>query len=152
MVFACSAAVLGALMAPAALAQSNPFVPPKSSVSKAEIEAMIRQEMLKQAASQKGAPSAPGVEGQMKDQGVMNAPQGKGGTPSASTASKENGKSDVPDINAPDAVADLLKDGGSFVGCVEGTPIFKDRIGRRAYFTTKELRESNEARRYARCR
>lgn len=151
MVFACSAAVLGAFLAPAALAQSNPFVPPKSSVSQAEIQAMIRQEMQKQASSQKS--SAPvGVEGQMKDPGVANLPQGKGGNPSASTASKENGKSDVPDINAPDPVADLLKDGGSFVGCVEGTPIFKDRIGRRAYFTTKELRESNEARRYARCR
>ena len=129
-------------------AQSNPFVPPQASISKAQIEQMVRQE-VERTRVQGGKTGAPGANPSgvnPSDPTVRNAvggaPQQPGGTPVANTAAAPEG---------PDPVAELLKDSGMFVGCVSGTPVFKDKLGRRAYFTTKELRESNEARRFARC-
>ncbi len=142
----CSAIALGAVSAPAAYAQSNPFLPPQQGLSRVQIQEIVKQEVERARAesgakgadanaAKPGAPGAPNVNGQ---------PQQAGGVaPGAAPA--------TPSAPAPDPVADLLKEGGSFVGCVSSTPIFKDKMGRRAYFTTKELRESNEARRFARC-
>lgn len=145
----CSAVALGAFVAPSAMAQSNPFVPPQSAgMSKAQIEELVRQTVAssaKQQPARSNSDGSAGVTSQMKD-GVRGLPTQQGGVPNANVASN------MPQgPAAADPVADLLKDGGSFIGCVGGTPIFKDKIGRRAYFTTKELRESNEARRFTRC-
>lgn len=153
MVAICSAVVLGAVLAPAALAQSNPFVPPQAGMSRTQIEQIVRQEVDRARAQAKAAgtdtpTTGPGPNGAKGDVGKL--PQQQGGNPSANTASG-GGSSGGPATPAVDPVADLLKDGGIFVGCVGGTPVFKDKIGRRAYFTTKELRESNEARRFTRC-
>ena len=52
---------------------------------------------------------------------------------------------------AEDPVAALISDGGAFVGCARNVPIFRDKVGRRIYFTTKELKDSEATRRYARC-
>lgn len=141
----CSAIALGAVSAPAAYAQSNPFLPPQQSLSRVQIQEIVKQEVeraraengTKGTSDPLGAPK-PGASGTPN---VNNQPQQAAG-PSGAPA---------PATPAPDAVADLLKEGGSFIGCVNNTPIFKDKMGRRAYFTTKELRESNEARRFARC-
>lgn len=162
MVAICSAVVLGAFAAPAALAQSNPFVPPQAGVSRAQIEQIVRQEVERARAQQggksgtsspqpsgnPGTPSGPGNPNPTNP-AVNGLPQQQGGTPSANTAAR--GTAGAAAAEASDPVADILKEGGIFVGCVGGTPVFKDKIGRRAYFTTKELRESNEARRFARC-
>lgn len=162
MVLACSAVLASALLPGAASAQrtqSNPFMPPSAGVSRDQVQAIIRQEIERSRGGsagsstptrQPGGPGLPpggGVQSQLRPgaPGVSGLPQQPGGVPSASTASGQ------PAARAADPVADMLKDGGIFVGCVGGTPVFKDRIGRRAYFTTKELRESNEARRFTRC-
>jgi hypothetical protein len=134
----CSAAFIGVAFSSAAIAQNNPFVPPQPSMSRAQIEQIVRQEVAKQQpAGNPGAkPGAPGAP--------ANAQAGNGAANNPAAPQK-------PEAPAIDPVAELLKDGGIFVGCVSGTPVFKDKAGRRAYFTTKELRESNEARRFARC-
>lgn len=144
-----SAGVIAATAAPA-LAQNNPFLPPSGGLSKAQIEEIVRKEIVKSGPSTPGLPGAPGatgpggVQGQMK--GVGNLPTQQGGAPNANVASN------MPQGPAPeDVVSKLLTDGGNFVGCVGSTPVFKDKAGRRAYFTSQELRDSNEARRYARC-
>lgn len=152
MVSICSAAMLGALLCPAASAQ-NPFVRPQASgLTKAQIEQIIRQEVQSSVHQQRsGTPTSPtGPNGQPVRPDSLN--QQKGGVPEANTASRapQQGAAGATTA-ADDPVAALLKEGGVFVGCVSGTPIFKDKIGRRAYFTTKELRESNEARRFTRC-
>jgi len=156
MVSICSAAVLGALLAPAALAQSNPFMPPQQAgMSKAQIEQLVRQQVeqsVRQQATRTPTTPTVGPNGQpqVRPDGL---PQQTGGQPRANVASNatQGGGTSGGAAQADDPVAVLLKEGGLFVGCVGGTPIFKDKIGRRAYFTTKELRESNEARRLTRC-
>lgn len=154
MVAICSAVVLGAFAAPVAYAQSNPFVPPQAGMSRTQIEQIVRQEVERARAQQGGKPGSPSPQNpagpgnpNLPRSDVNGLPQQQGGNPSANTAAQGAG----PQTPASDPVADLLKDGGVFVGCVGGTPVFKDKIGRRAYFTTKELRESNEARRFTRC-
>jgi hypothetical protein len=154
MVSICSAVVLGALLSPPVAAQNNPFVRPQSSgLSKAQIEQLVRQQVEASVRQNRSttSPSPVGPNGQPQAR-PDNLPQQQGGQPQANTASRapQGGSSGSPS-SADDPIANLLKDGGVFVGCVSGTPIFKDKIGRRAYFTTKELRESNEARRFARC-
>ena len=158
MVSICSALALSAFMAPTASAQSNPFMPPQQGMSRAQIQEIVRAEVertrAQQTAQQKdGKPPVPGQPGATPqiNGGVGGLPQQQGGQPSASTAANGNGSPAKPAEAAPDPVAELMKDGGTFVGCVSGTPIFKDQTGRRAYFTTKELRESNAARRFTRC-
>ncbi len=166
--------VLTALLlasAPAA-AQNNPFVPPQGGISKAQVQAIIRAELAREAqAGGPGAPAGPGgpgapaggVAGQMK--GGPAGPAGPGGSRAAaaingltaaqgspngvSTASKD-GKGGVGG-DSDDPVGQLITGGGQFVGCVSATPVFKDKDGRRAYFTSKELKASNEAKRIARC-
>lgn len=136
-----------------ALAQANPFVPPAGNgLTRAQIEQIVRQEVDRTHPSGKSGelPGGPdGIAGQMRGgPNVAGLPSQKGGKPLANTAAGGAGAA-TPDTSDP--VADLLKDGGVFVGCVADTPIFKDKLNRRAYFTTKELRESNAARRYTRC-
>lgn len=152
-VFACSAALVVAFMATPALAQSNPFMPPQAGMTREQIQAIVRKEIddarkLQPTTPTKGPPVI-GPDGKAIKSAVDNTrPQGAG-VPVANTAA--GGTPGAPAAPVSDPVADLLKEGGSFVGCVGGTPVFKDKIGRRAYFTSKELRESNEARRFARC-
>lgn len=148
--FACSAALVVAFTATPALAQSNPFMPPQAGMSRDQIQSIVRQEIEKARASQPATPTRNSTGGPATSpsvaSAVANTAQQPGATPSANTASNA-----APATPAVDPIGELLKDGGVFVGCVGGTPVFKDKIGRRAYFTTKELRESNEARRFARC-
>ena len=159
MVSICSAVMLGATLAPAATAQSNPFVPPQSGMSRAQIEQIVRQEVERAKVQQArtGVPTASGnpsnPNAPRPNGGVNNLPQQQGGGGGVNTASQAPQGTAPASPAAPvvDPVADLLKEGGVFVGCVGGTPVFKDKVGRRAYFTTKELRESNEARRFTRC-
>lgn len=141
----CSAIALGAVSAPAAHAQSNPFLPPQQSLSRVQIQEIVKQEVERARAESgaKGADANAAKPGASGTPNVNGQPQQPGAAPGGAPA--------APSAPAPDAVADLLKEGGSFIGCVNNTPIFKDKMGRRAYFTTKELRESNEARRFARC-
>lgn len=122
-------------------------------MSRAQIQEIVRQEVdrAKASASKTEASAIPGAPG--SPPAGTGAAVGKlgtqpGGTPNANVASTAP---QGPATPASDAVADLVKDGGIFVGCVGGTPVFKDKSGRRAYFTSKELRESNEARRFTRC-
>lgn len=153
------------LSAMPASAQQNPFVPPSSGgLSKAQVQAIIRAEVARQAASGGGgaAPSADGsVTSQMKGGGKPPLPgsgaaavvgslptQGGGAPTGVSTAAggRAGGASDPNDV-----ISQLISDGGQFVGCVSATPVFKDKDGRRAYFTSKELKASNAAKRIARC-
>lgn len=155
------------LSAMPAAAQQNPFVPPSSGgLSKAQVQAIIRAEVARQGA-QSGAPAgAPaadgGVTSQMKGGGKPALPgsgaaaavgalpsQGGGAPTGVSTATTGAGGRAVADPN--DVVGQLVSDGGQFVGCVSATPVFKDKDGRRAYFTSKELKASNVAKRIARC-
>ena len=154
---ACSAAIAAAFSAQPALAQSNPFMPPQAGMSRDQIQAIVRQEIEKARASQPlptkdGKPAGPaGPNGQPavspNGQPVKSSIPGASGTPGTPGAPGAPGAAPA----VVDPVAELLKQGGTFVGCVAGTPVFKDKIGRRAYFTTKELRESNDARRFTRC-
>lgn len=128
-------------MTSSAMAQNNPFVPPQSGMSRAQIEQIVRQEVER--AKQQGGPSSANPN----TPGVPPPANGNNNTP-ATTPAAAPAKPAEPTV---DAVAELMKAGGVFIGCVGGTPVFKDKIGRRAYFTTKELRESNEARRFTRC-
>lgn len=159
MAIICSAGALALFAAGQAGAQGNPFLPPQSGMSRSQIQEIVRQEVIRAKAGQvqtpgtpspAGAPGAPGggVQSQMRqDPGVAALPGQTGGGGPVNTASGGGASA----AKADDPVADLLTDGGIFVGCVGGTPVFKDRTGRRAYFTTRELRESNEARRFTRC-
>lgn len=166
-------AVIFAASATPALAQSrNPFVPPSGGLSKKQIEDIVRAEVARNGGGQSIAPSpqgpqpnAPqgGVAGQLRNgtgSAVAAIPTQGGGQPNASTASDgrggpvgATGPGGAPTALASvdDPVAKVVADGGGFVGCVGSTPVFKDKDGRRAYFTSKELKLSNVARRYARC-
>lgn len=148
------------------VAQQNPFVPPSSGgLSKAQVQAIIRAEVARQAtqggATAQGGPA--GVEATMKGgkpalpgsgaaAAVGALPSQGGGAPTGvSTATTAPGGKGGLDVDANDPVSQLISDGGQFVGCVSATPVFKDKDGRRAYFTSKELKASNEAKRIARC-
>lgn len=151
---ACSVAIGVAFSAAPAMAQSNPFMPPQAGMTRDQIQSIVRQEIEKAKAAQP-LPT--------KD-GKTPGPNGPNGQPTVGPNGQPV-KSQIAGVTPPgapggapgsapvivDPVAELLKEGGSFVGCVAGTPVFKDKIGRRAYFTTKELRESNDARRFTRC-
>lgn len=132
-------------------------------MSKAQVQAIIRAEVARQATAGGGAtaPSAPdgagGVATQMKPTGKSALPgsgaatavgalpsQGGGAPTGVSTANNAG-------ADSSDVITQLLADGGQFVGCVSATPVFKDKDGRRAYFTSKELKASNAAKRIARC-
>lgn len=146
--------LLAAASAGPVAAQNNPFVAPTGALTREQVAEIVRSEVAKNIATvQPGAPEAPpgspDLAGQMTPgtaAAVQALPAQQGGAPSASVAS------DMAQAEEPeDVVATVLADGGEFVGCVAGTPIFKDKNGRRAYFSTKELEASNEARRYSRC-
>lgn len=151
-------AALALLPASQAMSQSNPFRPPAAGggMSKAQIQEMVAQELARQQGggrSPQGGPSGGGLNSQLRDPGVNGLPSQRGGRPVANTAGGGGraGMGSGGGASAPDPVADVLSDGGQFVGCVSSTPVFKDKVGRRVYFTSKELRESNAARRYAHC-
>lgn len=110
----------------AAVAQSNPFAPKQGGLTDAEIRAAVAAEMQKQ--QQQASTIDP-----------------------AEVANIEAQSGAVAAEPIPDPVSVLLEAGGAFVGCVGKTPVFKDKVGRRAYFTSEELGNSHEARRYARC-
>ena len=112
---------------PAALAQSNPFAPKSSAMTDAEIRAAVAAELKAQADA-----AALAVD-------------------PAEVANIEPQAAAVAAEPVLDPVSVLLEAGGSFVGCVGKTPVFKDNVGRRAYFSSEELKNSHEARRYARC-
>lgn len=159
------------LSAMPASAQQNPFVPPSSGgMSKAQVQAIIRAEVARQAAQggggAAGAPAADGsVTSQMKGGGKAALPgsgaaaavgalpsQGGGAPTGVSTATTGAGaRAGGSSVDPSDVVGQLVSDGGQFVGCVSATPVFKDKDGRRAYFTSKELKASNVAKRIARC-
>lgn len=146
------------------LAQSNPFLPPSNGLSREQIAQIVRAEIARNGGTAPGAPSTPGAPGapgapsaprpstpptpQPGVSGIPNQPAGMVPPPGGTTGSVSV-TAGRPD--RPDPVADLLREGGQFVGCVGATPLFKDRLGRRAYFTTRELMISHEARRFARC-
>lgn len=151
-----------------AAAQQNPFVPPSSGgLSKAQVQAIIRAEVARQGA-QSAAAGGPAVQGgvtsQMKGGGksalpgsgaaaaVGALPSQGGGAPTGVSTASMGGSSGGKVVSDPsDPVGQLVGDGGQFVGCVSATPVFKDKDGRRAYFTSKELKASNVAKRIARC-
>ena len=117
-------AICLAVSAPSAFAQSNPFQPTTGGgMSDAEIRAAVAAEMRAQAEA-----AAENID--------VAAIETQGGAVAEPVL---------------DPVSVLLQGGGSFVGCVGKTPVFKDKVGRRAYFTSDELEKSHEARRYARC-
>ena len=150
-----------------AAAQTNPFVPPTrgAGLSREEVAEIVRREAERnrsaQPQTQTGSPtnppgsvsdipSPPGAPG-------AGAPGAPGGSPLAGAGSpippvNASGQMNSIPVEVPtDPIAELLANGGNFVGCVGNTPVFKDSAGGRAYFTTKERRKSHEARRYARC-
>lgn len=158
------------------IAQSNPFVPPSrgGGLTREQVAEIVKREIEKSGSSRaKGAasgpngasPSGPGVPGNPSVAGMPSQPgSAPGGMPGGPKGSPVGPGSAVPpQLTAngqvgptsvgmtDDVVATLLSDGGSFVGCAGSTPIFNDKGGRRAYFTSKELRNSHVARRFARC-
>lgn len=154
-------AILGLTLMSPSLAQ-NPFVPPSGGLTKAQVEAIVRTEVAKSGGIvSPGAPGAPGIPGasgvssQMVPPGAVGAlPSQRGGSPTANVASTSR-QGDAAGALAEiglDPIDELLKAGGSFVGCVADTPVFRDANGRRAYFTSEELRGSSTARRFARCK
>ncbi len=161
---------LGVVAMPSvAMAQSNPFTPPSNGgLSRRQVEEMIARQAAQNASNNNGsdqAPSSPaGPSGSPAvppgaANGVTGIPsQGAGpGAPSGNpvqgmAGGQVSGGQMVPSsAMSEDPVEQLLAEGGSFIGCVGSTPVFADKVGRRAYFTTKELRNSHEARRFARC-
>ena len=149
-----------------AMAQRNPFVPPAGGgMSKAQMQALVKAEVARQAAAAQGGTAAgggiaaqmkgakPGLPGAGAAAAVGALPSQTGGAPTGvSTASGKNAPAGAlaGGVN-DDPVSKLLEGGGQFVGCVSSTPVFKDKDGRRAYFTSKELKASDEAKRIARC-
>lgn len=100
-----------------------------------------------------GMPSQPGNAAIAAPNPYASGPQGSPvGAESLGSANLPNvGQSGSSPIVSDDVIGTLLSDGGTFVGCVGATPVFTDKDGRRAYFTSKELRKSHVARRFARC-
>jgi len=142
----------------AVMAQSNPFLPPSAGgISRQQVEEIVRREVRSavETSAVSQTPAMPGAPGAGVPSGMPVAPGATAGLPSQPGAAlaqpNVTGGAMAPAEAPGDPVSDLLKDGGSFVGCVGATPIFKDAVGRRVYFTSKELRNSHEARRFARC-
>lgn len=121
-------ACLAAAASPALAQSANPFQPSKSGASQEQIRAAVAAEL----AAQNNAAPMPNPA----DVGAM--PSQPGATP-------------VAEAVVLDPVGSLFDAGGTFVGCVGRTPVFRDKAGRRAYFTSEELKNSHEARRFARC-
>lgn len=129
-----------------AAAQSNPFQPPAAGggLSKAEVQRIAAEEAKKNAAgaadpnAPSGSPVAPGTGS------IPSQPMGPAGAP----AGMISGPPAEPQISAVDK---FFEAGGVFVGCVGSKPMFATKGGKRAYFTSKDLRKSNEARHLVRC-
>lgn len=136
-----------------AAAQSNPFVPQnQGGLTRRQVEEIVRQQQAEQAAQpavqQPATPGAPGTPQPATD----GLPSEGNGVPGGSPVAGAPGAAGVTAVvAAEDPVAALISEGGSFVGCVRNVPIFRDNVGRRIYFTTKELKESDAIKRYARC-
>lgn len=137
-----------------AVAQENPFAPRSNGgLTRAQIEQIARQEYQEQQAQREaqnpapaeGAPGTPAAPGAPGTDAIPSQPGAPAGSPIAGGA----GVTAV--VEAEDPVAALISDGGAFVGCARNVPIFRDKVGRRIYFTTKELKDSEATRRYARC-
>ena len=132
----------------AAAAQTrNPFQPaaPGSGLSKAEVQRIVAEEAAKKngaaapggAGTPSGSPVAPGT-------GAIPSQPG-GIAPPAAMISSE------PAVPEESAVDKFFEAGGIFVGCVGSKPMFATKGGKRVYFTSKDLRKSNEARHLVRC-
>lgn len=136
------AVCLALVTSPVAAQSANPFKPGNSGGMTPE---QVRKAVAAEMAAQKNA--APGNPADVA--AIPSQP----GAPAGSPVGMVSPGMTLP-VAAPvivDPVADLFADGGTFVGCVNKTPVFRDRVGRRAYFTSKELKDSHEARRFARC-
>lgn len=120
-------------------AQSNPFAPPARTTPP--------------------PPPAPAPASEPDDAAVQEIPSQPGtpsgspvnGNPAAGLPTGNDGTFIPQEPVIVDPIAELIADEGVFVGCIGNTPVFKDKFGRRAYFTSKEMKESNEARRFTRC-
>jgi len=128
-----------ALFSGAAMAQSNPFAPQNNGgLTKQQVEEIARnaaaQQNAQNAAPTAGVPDQPGNP-------AAGLPNGSPIGPSTETVA----------IEIIDPVSQLMSEEGVFVGCVRNTPIFKDKFGRRIYFTTQELKDSDAAKRFTRC-
>ena len=138
------------LLSPAIVsAQSNPFAPrANSGLTKAEVEAIARkaaEDRAKQSAESGNPSPAPATP----DQG--NPAAGLPSQPGVPSGSPVGPGAPMGPQQELDPIAALMAEDGVFVGCVRNVPIFKDKMGRRIYFTTKELKDSMAARRFARC-
>ena len=135
-----------------AAAQENPFAPRSNGgLTRAQIEQIARQEYQAQEAQRQSQNPTP-AEGSADAPVAPGATDGipsQAGAPSGSPVAGGSGVTAV--VEAEDPVAALIADGGAFVGCARNVPIFRDKVGRRIYFTTKELKASEATRRYARC-
>lgn len=143
--FIAGSASLLLLLPVMASAQSNPFAPRSSGsgLTKAEVEEIARQ-AAEDRASQPAAPGAPGAPGAPAGNPAAGLPS-QAGAPGGSPV---GGNFEPVEL---DPVAALMSDNGMFVGCVRNVPIFRDKMGRRIYFTSSELKESDAVKRYARC-
>lgn len=139
-----------------ATAQSNPFVPKSSGgLTKEQVEEIVRKEAAANAARQNNTPSDPNAPAGPTANSPQSPTEGlptQAGAPNGSPVAGTPGAAGVTAVvSAEDPVAALIADGGSFVGCVRAVPIFRDSVGRRIYFTSKELKASDAIKRYARC-
>lgn len=134
-----------ALISGAAMAQSNPFAPQNNGgLTKQQVEEIARNAAAQANAQNAGNP-APGSP----TAGVPDQPGNPAsGLPNGSPVGSAGGTVATEII---DPVSQLMSEEGVFVGCVRNTPIFKDKFGRRVYFTTKELKNSEAAKRFTRC-
>ena len=116
----------------------NPFQPPApgSGLSKEEVQRIVAEE-----ASKKNGAVPDGLP-------VSGVPVGPGmippqlGIPSISSAPVEAEVSRVDKF---------FEEGGIFVGCVGSKPMFSTKTGKRVYFSTRDIRKSNEARHFVNC-
>ena len=140
------------MMSDVAVAQENPFAPKSNGgLTRAQIEQIARQEYQAQEAQRQSQNPTP-AEGSADAPVAPGATDGipsQAGAPSGSPVAGGAGVTAV--VAAEDPVAALIGEGGAFVGCARNVPIFRDKVGRRIYFTTKELKASEATRRYARC-
>ena len=133
------------------LSTPNPFVPPSQRIDRKLLENAVRDAVREELKDMRR--TTPGLGSAMTANNGVPTPPGMAGLPSqggapsgVSTASGAGGS--IPEGGPVD---ELLADGGRFIGCADGTPIFSDKEGRRVYFTTRELQRSIAPRRVARC-
>lgn len=142
--------------APAAFAQSNPFIP-ASPASKADVERMLEEKMagirdeiakLKAEAPASAAPGAPGVPGApgalpngAAVPGGMSPPAGlPGGSPLGTGVPGEYA------MEPPKGAIEAARANGvRFLGCINGQQKFVRNSGERVSFTAKEIREAVKA-------